>query len=65
MLYLKDKDTQIHIRVSDDLKRKIKDSAKSQNMSVSDYVRSLLLAHYGLIKRGESKYNDKTTTCNY
>ena len=55
MLYLKDKETQIHIRVSNDLKKKIEESAKSQDMSVSDYVRSLLLVHYGIIKREENK----------
>ncbi len=64
MLYLKDKETQIHIRVSSDLKLKIEESARCQDMSVSDYVRSLLLAHYGIIKREEIKTNDKTATVN-
>lgn len=52
MYYIKDKDSTVHFRLPRELADYLFDSARANNISVSEYVRSLLVADMTKKERG-------------
>lgn len=60
MYYLKDKDSTVHFRLPRELANYLFDSARANNISVSEYVRCLLLFDMSNKERGTDNVNCET-----
>lgn len=60
MYYLKDKDSVVHFRLPRELADYLFDSARLHNITVSEYVRCLLVADKTKKERGTDYVDSKT-----